>query len=400
MKKFFYLMAFVCTLGLFTACSSDDDPTIWNTYQGGNYSVWAEDLETDDNELSYDILDMNMKVEKAGDNTAKVTITDQSGDITVDVPAASISQDGTAIKISGNGTITGKDEIEDNQTKATASEPNTMACTINATIDGTNVKLDITADGKTLSATSETKPAAATSALIGTWFTEPTTWYDSDGNKVEAGSDDAQYADGSFKLTWETNDSTIIKIPMGYADMELPAASAAALAQRMANQDFANILHAVAFTADGKIIAQYAEAASNDEESDETTSPKWQIAEGYATYKIVNDNQIKVYIDTEKALEKVTDQTQKATLSTILNMFKDGVPVNVRWSNNNQTAFFYVDKDFASSLASSPILAGLVTNLKNEDFNGLGTMIKSICGQLDGLMQNTNKFEAGLELVK
>lgn len=399
MKKFFYLMAFVCTLGFFTACSSDDDPTptVWDTYEGGNYSVWAEDLDTEDNDLSYNILDMNMKVEKAGDNTAKVTITsnDEDATITVNVPAATISKDGETIKLSGNGTATVKDE--DMQTKAQMN-PNSIACSINATINGNDVKLDMTADGQTISATSEAKPA--TSQLLGTWYTEPTTWYDADGNKVEAGSDDATYADGSFKLTWETKEGTSIKIPLGYADMEVPAATAAALAQRMANKNFANILHAVAFTADGKILAQYAEAASEDKESTETTSPKWQIAEGYATYKIVNENKILVFVDSENALEKVTDETQKKTLTTILNLFKDGVPVNIRWSNNNKTAFFYVDKDFASSLANSPILAEIVKNLKDEDLNNYGKLIKLICSQIPGLMENTNKFEAGLELVK
>ena len=410
MKKFFYLMAFVCTLGLFTACSSDDDPavpTVWDTYQGGDYDVTAEQVDTEDG-LDVDYMKMKLNVAKGDNNMAKLTIT---GDVDVTVPAATISQDGDNIKVSGEGTAVVEDEEDgDNSlakifkpaslsSRADVSHTKTIACQVSAVINTATkaTTLSITATNpetgkqETLSATSATAQTAEKSPILGTWFTEPTTWYDEDGNQVEAGSNDAQYADGSFKLNWETKEGTIINVPMGGFNLPMPAGDAAKLAQRMANQDFANILHAVAFTADGKIIAQYKDSVNEE---------KWQIAEGYATYKVVNENQIKVYVDTKKALEKVTDETQKATLSTILGMFSDGVPVNVKLSNNNQTAFFYVDKDFATSLASSPILAGLVKNLKDKDLDGLGAMIKSICGQIPSLMENTTKFEAGLELVK
>ena len=49
MKKFIYLMAMVCTLGFFTACSSDDDdPTVWDTFKAGTYNVWGQELDTED----------------------------------------------------------------------------------------------------------------------------------------------------------------------------------------------------------------------------------------------------------------------------------------------------------------------------------------------------------------
>ena len=43
MKKFIYLMDMVCTLGFFTACSSDDDdPTVWYTFNAVIYNFFFQ----------------------------------------------------------------------------------------------------------------------------------------------------------------------------------------------------------------------------------------------------------------------------------------------------------------------------------------------------------------------
>lgn len=380
-------MAFVCTLGMFTACSSDDDPTptVWDNYQGGNYSVWGENLVTDEEEgLDNELIDLQMTVAKGDNNKANVTL--KNSELEISVPAADIQADGSDIKLSGNGTMKALDA-----SRAT-NQAGAAACTLNATIGSDNkVSVELTADGETFTATNDEKPAV--SQLIGLWNTEPTVWYNSNG-VVEKPTDDAdEWAEGSFKLNWEAAEGTTINIDLGYGfPMPFPAETAAALAQRLANAQLGSVLNSVAFTTDGKIYAEYRNADSED--------GKWLIAKDYATYQVVSENQILVFLNSDKITESVTDATQKATLQTILGMFKDGVPVNIRWSNNNQTAFFYVDKTFATALASSPVLAGIVENLKNEDLDGMGATIKSIVGQIPGLMESTTSFEAGLELVK
>lgn len=73
MKKFIYLMAMVCTLGFFTACSSDDDdPTVWDTFKAGTYNVWGQELDTEDGEVDYNFIDFDMNIEKAGNQSASL----------------------------------------------------------------------------------------------------------------------------------------------------------------------------------------------------------------------------------------------------------------------------------------------------------------------------------------
>ncbi len=179
----------------------------------------------------------------------------------------------------------------------------------------------------------------------------------------------------------------------------IPSAKAAQIAESLVNQLLPNLLKSVTFTADGKIIAQYAEAKSSETDTEAPATPNWQIAEGYATYKIVDENQIIVFLNNEKIAGTNTDPAKQAAISAVLAAFKDGVPVNVRFNDNN-TAFFYLNQDFATKLASNPILVKMVESLGDEDLNGFAGMVKAIVKQLPELMGKTTKFEAGLELMK
>ncbi len=73
-------------------------------------------------------MDFDMNIEKAGDQTAKVTLTDKSGKVTVNIPEATIiALDGYTLR--GQGTAT----INDNVTKATENA-NTMTVDFTAKI--------------------------------------------------------------------------------------------------------------------------------------------------------------------------------------------------------------------------------------------------------------------------
>ena len=388
MKKFIYLMAMVCTLGFFTACSSDDDdPTVWDTFKAGTYNVWGQELDTEDGEVDYNFIDFDMNIEKAGNQTAKVTLTDKSGEVTVNVPEATIiAQDGYTLR--GQGTAT----INDNVTKATENA-NTMTVDFTAKIsaDYKNISVELkTADGTFNAGNSTEKPAV--SKLLATWNLEPVTMYDGDGNQTDD-PNNAEAWKGSFKMNWETEaDCPLI---MGF----IPSAAAPQMAESLVNQLLPNLLKSVTFTADGKIIAQYAEAKLSETNTEAPATPNWQIAEGYATYKIVDENQIIVFLNNEKIAGTITDPAKQAAISAVLAAFKDGVPVNVRFNDNN-TAFFYLNQDFATKLASNPVLVKMVESLGDDDLNGFGGMVKAIVKQLPDLMGKTNKFEAGLELIK
>lgn len=366
MKKVLIAMAMACTLGFLGSCSSssnDDNgggntpvtPSVWETFKGGNYSVWCDDLNVTDSTVDYELLDFNMSVTKAGDNTAKVSIKSTNDSIAIDVAEATIvSNDGYTIK--GTGSVAIKGKVVTNEAAVDAK----------ISADNSTVSVNLSISGASSTLVNSDKPAMA--KLMTCWTVQPA---------------------GSFKLNWTTKEGTSIV----YGGESLPVATVTPLVEKMANQKLGNVLSTVAFTRHGKIIAQYRPANSKD--------GKWKIAEGYATYTVVGDDLITIVLDTDKILSSVTDTADKTALSAILGIFKEtGIPVHIKWGDNNNSAFFYVDKTFAKGLAQDETLKALVNNLKDDDLNGMGVLVKNICGQVPGLLENTTEFEAGLNLSK
>lgn len=374
MKKFIYLMVMVCTLGFFTACSSDDDdPNVWETFKAGTYNVWGEELDTEDGDVDYNYWDFDMKIEKAGNQTAKVTLTDKNGEVTVNVPEATvIALDGYTLR--GQGKATFKEDITRSQL-----DPSSMYVDFTAKIsaDYKNISVELkTADGTFKGSNSE-KPAV--SKLLATWNLEPVTMYDKHGHETE--DPYAAYSwKGSFKMNWNiSSDSPIMITP------ELSAQDV----ESILNQSLPMVLKTVAFTADGKIIAQYSEA---------NYTPKWQIAEDYATYKVVDESKILVFLNNEKIVSTITDPAKKATINALLAVFKDGIPVNVRFNDIFNTAFFYLDQAYVTELLSNPVIVKMLEINEQDGYNVL--ILKTLVQQLPELMEKTTKFEVGLELMK
>lgn len=374
MKKFIYLMVMVCTLGFFTACSSDDDdPDVWETFKAGTYNVWGEELDTEDGKVDYNYWDFDMKIEKAGNQTAKVTLTDKNGEVTINVPEATvIALDGYTLR--GQGKATFKEDITRSQL-----DPSSMYVDFTAKIsaDYKNISVELkTADGTFKGSNSE-KPAV--SKLLATWNLEPVTMYDKHGHETEDSY--AAYSwKGSFKMNWNiSSDSPIMITP------ELSAQDV----ESILNQSLPMVLKTVAFTADGKIIAQYSEA---------NYTPKWQIAEDYATYKVVDESKILVFLNNEKIVSTITDPAKKATINALLAVFKDGIPVNVRFNDIFNTAFFYLDQAYVTELLSNPVIVKMLEINEQDGYNVL--ILKTLVQQLPELMEKTTKFEIGLELMK
>lgn len=372
MKKFFYLMALVCTMGFFTACSSDDDKSVWDTFKGGSYmNLWTEELEATDS-LCYDFWNFGMDVTKAGDNTAKISMYCSEPSLEVDVPEATITSSSDGYTLVGEGTAT-HGEV----TKKTN-------VTVKISSDNKTATVEFKYDNQTLTV-SNSKEIPANSSLLGTYYTKEVEYYDSEGNKVEPDDPNVTYAEGSFEINWDAKED----IDMGGEKMQ--ALQLGKIAERAANAQFGNALVSVAFTSEGKILAEYVDAKDG----------KTHIAQDYATFETIsgNDKQITVKLDTNKILEGITDAQEKATAKAILSLFESGVPVNID-SYSNNSKYFYVDKDFAAKIASSPIVAGLVANLKDTDLDGMAPMVKYLSGQLPSLIESTTIFQAGLVLIK
>lgn len=400
MKKFLLLMTMVCSLGFLASCSSSDDnnggatpSSVWDTFKGGSYDVWGESLTTNDNDLGYSLVDMKVNVEKAGDNTAKVTITSKETDydMTVTIPEATVTADnGYTLKGAGTFTITTNESgAETKATATTGKVTKDATATVKISADYKTVSAEFAVEGDTISFGNEEKPAMA--KLMDTWSVSPTYYVNENGDVVDADDPSAITPMGAVQVIWNTNEGT--NIDMGGNPM--PTADVAAVAQAMANQqDLSTVLSSVAFTRGGRILARYRTSGNKGDDT------KWQIAEDYASYKVQTDNLILVSLNNEKILANIKDGNEKATLAAILGIFEGGIPVHIRWSNDNTSAFFYVDKTFAKGLSKDETIKALVQNIKDEDLNGMGALVKSFCSQVPGLLENTTELEAGIVLDK
>lgn len=227
------------------------------------------------------------------------------------------------------------------------------------------------------------------------WSLEPTVMYDESGN-VTTNPDELATATGSVKVTWDCPEGTSLKLGEGEDAMEMPVASIKQLVENLGNTQLPNVLKSVEFKSNGQIVAVYKDAATTS-----IANNGWKTASDYATYKKVSDNKILVFLNTAKVTEGM-EADEKAALTEVLKIFKDGIPVNIRWSANNTKAYFFVDKTFATSLLDNQTLKAMLDRLGNTDAetNSTVIMIKAIINSAKDVMNKTTKFEAGLELTK
>lgn len=199
---------------------------------------------------------------------------------------------------------------------------------------------------------------------------------------------------GSAIITWEIDDDAAINIDLGMGQ-PMPFKineTVVPLANTMANKFLPNVLKSVTFTPDGKINAVY----SDDDDDDDV---KWEEANGYASYKVMNDNLLAVTLNADKVTEDVDDPALKVQIQTILKQF-GSIPVNIRWNGANP--YFFVDKAFVQPMIATMvgILSKVPTGDMDEEDLKSFLMLKGVLDQLPDLMDKTTKFEVGLELRK
>ena len=148
----------------------------------------------------------------------------------------------------------------------------------------------------------------------------------------------------------------------------------------------------VTFNEKGQISATYKEEADDKD---------WKVANDYATYQVVNENKITLFLNTAKITEDIDDAQEKAMVAGMLDQFKTGIPVHVSYPAANKV-YFYVDKDFVA-----PIIAMLYAQVNKIPTTGMDKddlaqflILKTVVNQLPAIMDKTTKFEAGIELMK
>lgn len=207
----------------------------------------------------------------------------------------------------------------------------------------------------------------------------------------EAGMDPTTFEPtGSVVLKWEGSDDAVIDIPG--ADEPYPVKDAIKTAPMLLNSQLRSVLQDVTFNEKGQISATY------KEESDDKD---WKVANDYASYQVVNENMITLFLNITKITEDIDDAQEKAMITSMLDQFKTGIPVHVSYPATNKV-YFYVDKDFIA-----PIIAMLYAQVNKIPTTGMDKedlaqfmILKTVVNQLPAIMEKTTKFEAGIELIK
>lgn len=210
--------------------------------------------------------------------------------------------------------------------------------------------------------------------IEGTWKVQKA-GFDANGNST-----------GSVVLKWEGSDDAAITIPGFNEDKPYPIKYAIKMAPMLLNTQLRSILQDVTFNEKGQISATYKEEANDND---------WKVANDYATYKVVNENMITLFLNTAKITEDIDNDQEKAMVASMLDQFKTGIPVHVSYPAANKV-YFYVDKDFVA-----PIITMLYAQVNKIPTTGTHfKILKLVVNQLPTIMEKTTKFEAGIELIK
>ncbi len=207
----------------------------------------------------------------------------------------------------------------------------------------------------------------------------------------DAGFDANGNSTGSVVLNWEGSDDAVITIP-GLLDEPYPVKNAISMVPMLLNTQLRSVLQDVTFNEKGQISATYKEDADDTD---------WKVASDYATYQVVNEKMITLFLNTSKITEGIDDAQEKAMITSMLDQFKTGIPVHVSYPAANKV-YFYVDKDFVA-----PIIAMLYAQVDKIPTTGMDEedlaqfqVLKTVVKQLPAIMEKTDKFEAGIELMK
>lgn len=207
----------------------------------------------------------------------------------------------------------------------------------------------------------------------------------------DAGFDANGNSTGSIVLNWKGSDDAVIEIP-GLFDEPYPVKDAIKMAPMFLNSQLRSVLQDVTFNEKGQISATYKEEAADKD---------WKVANDYATYQVVNENMITLFLNTTKITEDIDDAQKKAMITSMLDQFKNGIPVHVSYPAANKV-YFYVDKDFVApiiTMLDAQVNKIPTTGMDKDDLAKI-QILKTVVNQLPAIMDKTNQFEAGLELIK
>lgn len=215
--------------------------------------------------------------------------------------------------------------------------------------------------------------------ILGTW----------ELSKATVNEDDVYTGNGPLAMTWTT--------PEGTEVLSMSTPEFADWIETLGSAILPQVLKDITFKEDGNIIATYSDAGIDISGSAPVT-PVWKTSEPkYATFKMSGNNQILVFLNLENIVATANNRADASDLLPVLELVKNGIPVNYELSVDGKNIRFFIDKTLVDKV--SPLLA-LINDVELPDMGGMEALIPVIVGQISEALKVTNKIEIGLRLTK
>ena len=404
MKKnlFYYLFAVICTIGLFTSCSDDDEKvvnpipqTTFNsenglqlTYNGAPLLGKKVTFTPDATEATKATLRLEGEFDLSGIlKGQRSNMTSPTGPgVFPGSPVTTLSVD---LSINGNQcTFSGVSETED--------------CTFSYAGKETSDTIDLSFTDVTLKNT----------ALAGTvWKPTPL------ANTEDGGMDEP------IHFVWKFGTKAAIEIFPGYPS-EIEINDLLLLALRFplfddgsgdrvsVEQMLCSVLKDVTLGADGNIVATYMDAANGGTEW--VTSPS-----NIAQYVVTGDNQLLLFLNPQAIMANV-DNVEKSVrtvdvgailqqaIAELYPMLINGVPLTYTKEGNRMKVFLGTDlllplmKNIVAPLFEDEEFLNMVIEAMKSDpqFGGMAGMMVPTLKLLPEIIKNTTQLEIGLDLTQ
>lgn len=402
MKKnlFYYLFAVICTIGLFTSCSDDDEKvvnpipqTTFNsenglqlTYNGAPLLGKKVTFTPDATEATKATLRLEGEFDLAGIlKGQRSNMTSPTGPgVFPGSPVTTLSVD---LSINGNQCISGVSETE--------------YCTFSYAGKVTAGTMDLSFTDVTLKNT----------ALAGTvWKPTPL------ANTEDGGMDEP------IHFVWKSGTKAAIEIFGHPSEIEINDLLLLALrfplfddgsGDRVSvEQMLCSVLKDVTLGADGNIVATYMDAANGGTEW--VTSPS-----NMAQYVVTGDNQLLLFLNPQAIMANV-DNVEKSVrtvdvgailqqaIAELYPMLINGVPLTYTKEGNRMKVFLGTDlllplmKNIVAPLFEDEEFLNMVIEAMKSDpqFGGMAGMMVPTLKLLPEIIKNTTQLEIGLDLTQ
>jgi len=377
MKKnlFFYLFAVICSVGLFTSCSDDDDEVVCPV----NETVFSDESGL---QLTYSGEPMLGKVVEFVPQGDKAVLTLSGAPLALSDmqrSAMPVPAFGTAGVVPGEQTTTLNVDLKIEGDKVSfqgTDEKEGRVLTYKGEATQSGMKLDVNV---TMSET----------GLVGTsWNLAPL---------------DTKDKTAPLHIVWKENHEVEME---GLLKMMIPMIP---VENSTIPKLLAGVLNKVTFLPDGNIQAEYKD---NPADGAFKTSPL-----NLATYSMDGDNKIRVYLNVSQIMAVAGAGSSRASLEEalpalkqiILPMLAEGVPVSYEKQENGNVAFYLGYDVFQSLLAvvgelvKDEALKTTLVELVKENAGPLGgfaaAFVQQILDKLPDIIKATEDVQIGINLI-